>query len=116
MCRFTSAGAGDIRAIATQAIARINQQNFVGICRAPLLLIMQDRGLLIEGHNIGIRRLIFQDFAGSQVGHVDVVFTASRQKRFASSIMTDQCQPIRLCQLFDFKSALESTVVVEEMQ
>src|SRR5690606_15769025 len=66
-------GAGDVGTVAVETCARIDQER-AGFRRrtALLVLVVQDRGVLVERDDVAVRHLVLVVRGGPQVGEMDV--------------------------------------------
>ena len=78
-----------------------------------LVLVVQDSRFFVQSYNVRIGGCVFQNAAGREVGHMDIIFRASRQKALSSCAVTDHGQPVCDPQLIQLIVAFVGALVIE---
>ncbi len=81
-----------------------------------LVLIVQDSRFFVQRDNVRIGGFIFQNTAGREVSHMDVIFRASRQKALSRCAVTNQGQPVCDPQLIQFIVGFVGALIIEASQ
>ena len=113
----TRVGAGDIGGVTAILRPRVDQERTQRRrCHALQVLVVQNRGIFVVGHDIVVRHFLLALRAGSQICHMRCVFGVSAAKRRERRAMAARAKCTCLAHAVELIGSFHGAVVMQSRQ